>query len=169
MVCYEVLECRDVFFGQLKGVAMDEEEVGSGNQRFLFTELPYFLCQEACARVVRASFNRPETYSFTGRQFSGRVRIDATDIERQSLAGLFTYAVSLGLLGQMSILISVASIDPSRTEVTAVRGRWQFSLRITRYTRDDGSVVTDPLSLPDGERLGRCVDLTITALPGKYR
>lgn len=149
---------------------MGELQVARDNHAFFYAALPRYIGKRGFMNVVCESLaaGRPFQYNMDDRNFTGYVLVNATDVMRNCASGDFMDALVSGLLGQVALKFPRGPLaDPMNTEVTITHDIWRFSFKITKYERDgkhEYQHVEDPSPLPDGEKLGRFVELEISLI-----
>lgn len=152
---------------------MDANKIAKDNHMFYYVAVGQRMCDGDFTSATQESFFEPAQCSIEGDNFSGYIRIDSTNIikpdskgsERESLRKSFMSAVHQGICGSVAMRIPRSITGEMNTEAVVTHGIYKFSFKISKYERDsdhDFEEVKDPLPLPDGERLGRFVDLKIT-------
>ena len=144
---------------------MDANQVARDNHAFFYVAVGQSMCEEVFAVAILHSFDEPAQYGIESDNFSGYIRIDSTDIKKNCTHENFANAMRQGICGDVAMRIPRSLTGEMNTEVVVTHGIYKFSFKISKYERDsnhDFEEVEDPLSLPDGERLGRFVELKIT-------
>jgi hypothetical protein len=146
---------------------MDAMQIARDNHAIYYVVVPRHMCKAGFADVVCESLalSRAQQYYIEDRNYSGYIVVDATDVRQNCASGDFLDAVDNGLLGQVALKFPRGATGGLNTEVTILHGIWKFAFKITQYERDGEhgyEPVTDPLPLPDSEKLGRFIELKIT-------
>lgn len=146
---------------------MDAMQIARDNHAFYYVVVPRHMCKSGFADVVCESLatSSPTQYGIEDRSYSGYIVVDAIDIRRDCASGEFLDAVDNGLLGEVALKFPRGATGGLNTEVTILHGIWKFAFKITKYERDGANgyePVEDPLPLPDGEKLGRFIELKIS-------
>ncbi len=144
---------------------MDAIQVARDNHAFYYVVVPWHVCKRQFAQAVLESFDEPAQYGIEDGAYSGYIYIDATNVKFECSHGSFADDVADGLLGRVALQFPCGATGGLNTDVTIVQGIWKFDFRITKYERDGPhgyEPVEDPLPLPDGEKLGRFIELKIS-------
>ncbi|MBP9698052.1 MAG: hypothetical protein KBD65_02595 [Candidatus Moranbacteria bacterium] len=144
---------------------MDAMEIARDNHAFYYVVVPRHMGKRGFAEAVLESFDEPAQYGIEDRAYSGYIYIDATNVKVECSHGGFADDVAGGLLGRVALKLPRGATGGLNTDVTIVDGVWKFAFRITKYERDGAhgyEPVEDPLPLPDGEKLGRFIELKIS-------
>ncbi|MCF7815617.1 MAG: hypothetical protein K9M10_01680 [Candidatus Pacebacteria bacterium] len=146
---------------------MDANQVARDNHALYYTTVPLLLCNKEFGRVVVNGIDTPSQYPFEGN-YSGYIRIDASDVKRNCSDGSFTDEIIGGLLGKVALKFPRSPTGEGMNAVIIIDHEiWRFSFTITQYERDGDhgyEIVDDPLSLPEGEHLGRLIELKVTVI-----
>lgn len=143
---------------------MDANQVARDNHAFYYVAVAMAMCDDLFASAVVNSFDEPAQYGvpMDGR-LGGYIRVNSIDIKHQCSPKILA-----NLLDRLVMKIPDAITGKMNTDVVLVDGYFKFSFKITKYERGgehNFEMVDDPLPLPDGEQLGRFVDLKITIHP----
>ncbi len=146
---------------------MDAMQIARDNHAIYYVVVPMHMCKAGFADVVCESLalSQAQQYGIEDPNYSGYIYIDATNIKLECSHGGFADDVADGLLGQVALKFPRGATGGLNTEVTILHGIWKFAFKITKYERDGEhgyEPVTDPLPLPDDEKLGRFIELKIT-------
>jgi hypothetical protein len=153
-------------FEEENPVSMNERQtaIASGNQEFLDMVVGLEMCRPNFRSALLHSFEEPATLSFEHALYSGYVKIDATNVQRES----FVAQVGGGILCRVALTLAASISGDMKDKASLTDSGYQFEFAITRYERDGEhgfEMVEDPVPLPSRERLGRFVELTITMPP----
>lgn len=151
---------------------MDLYQVARDNHALYCAVVPLHMCKRLFASAVLESLDQPVLYSVEHNVYSGYILINTTDIEMNHSQERFTREVLAGLLGRVALEFPRTPTGEMNTDVTVVYEIWKFTFKITKYERDSAhryEPVEDPLPLPDGEKLGRFIELKITIVGSPWR
>ena len=144
---------------------MDANRVARDNHAFYYVAVAMSMYEKNFATAVLNSFDEPALFGVEGGSYTGYIHIDSTDIKRNCSHGSFADEIRDGIISKVAMKIPQTIAGEMNTEVTVTQGIWKFSYKITKYERGSEHVfgpIDNPLSLPDGEMLGRFVELRIT-------
>ncbi len=145
---------------------MDKSEIIRGNQGFFCVAVGLTICNKDFPSAVLQSLSDEQVqYGIEMENYSGYILIDSTEIIREFSQRSFADEVQNGILRTLSYELTSRICGELADEAeVAIRG-YKFKFKISRYERDMDhvfEVIDNPSRLPNGERIGRFVDLKIT-------
>jgi hypothetical protein len=151
-----------------KGNVMDKNKIARDNHAFYYVVVGQVLCSDEFTLKIIGGIDESVLYGIeddTRDTCTGYIEVDTSDIVDNSVQDTFVDDLRNDLLGKVALKIPQSIQGELNTDVVIAYHKWVFTFNITLYERDGThrfELVEDPTPLPNKEKLGRIVRMTVS-------